>query len=192
MSAPSESEISMVLSSNGNGEFRRRKNYFECAKSQKIRNKNLIIMHAEHLSKFCKSIGLKIDEIILSPILNQTNEFKTKITILPNNSTKETKVFRCLMAKDLTNLSYRNYSLLKQTLNYVGRDWLPNINKITNMQLKLNDFFPLLSNNRGFYIEPINKIRFVCEKFLLKNENFTETKFKIKLSADGANISKKT
>ena len=115
--------------------FRRRKNYFECTRSQIIRNQNLIKMHAEYLSRFCKSIGLKLDEIILSPNNEEMNESDTKITIFPNRITNDYKIFKCLMAKDLTNLSCRNYSLFKQTLIHVHGYGFPNINKILNIQI---------------------------------------------------------
>jgi hypothetical protein len=68
--------------------LRKRKNFFDCGNSQKIRNKNLIIMQTEALSQFCKSIGLKIDEIILSPKIEEIDGSELKITILPKNITK--------------------------------------------------------------------------------------------------------
>jgi hypothetical protein len=95
------------------------------------------------------------------------------------------------MAKDLTNLSIKKYTILKQTLKEINGNSIPNINKILNLQYKLNDLYELRSNDKGFFIDPIKKIKYVCEKFLLKNPEFSETKFKIKLSADGTNISKK-
>ena len=62
--------------------FRKRKNFFECGRSQKLKHKNLIIMHSEALSQFCASIGLKIDEIILSPYI-ESEISEIKVTILP-------------------------------------------------------------------------------------------------------------
>ncbi len=58
-------------------------------------------------------------------------------------------------------------------------------------QHKINNFFNLISNESGFFIEPLKKIKYVCEKFLSNNPDFSETKFKIKISADGTNLSKK-
>ena len=49
------------------GISRKRKNFFDCKKRPKIKYKHLILMHAEVLSQFYSSIGLKIYEIILSP-----------------------------------------------------------------------------------------------------------------------------
>ena len=95
------------------------------------------------------------------------------------------------MAKDLTNLSCRKYTILKQTLKEINGNNIPNIGKISNLQYKMNNFFELHANECGFYIDPIMKIKYVCEKFLIKNPSFTKTKFKIKISSDGTNISKK-
>ncbi len=190
MSVNTETSSENIQNLNGNS-LRKRKNFFDCGISQKIRNKNLILMQTEALSNFCNSIGLKIDEIILSPKIDQLNVNDIKINILPYKMSKDLKIFKCLMAKDLTNLSIKKYSIMKQTLKEINGNSIPNINKILNLQYKLNDLYELQSNEKGFFIDPIKKIKFVCEKFLLKNPDFSEKKFKIKLSADGTNISKK-
>ena len=42
---------------------------------------------------------------------------------------------------------------------------------------------------KGFYVEPLQKIKFVCKKYLEKKTARVET-FRIKLSADGTSITK--
>ena len=67
---------------------------------------------------------------------------------------------------------------------------MPNYEAVNKLQLYLNYSFSIKSNNDGFYIDPVKKIKFVCEKFLNKNPNFSKTKFKIKLSADSTSITR--
>ena len=98
-----------------NTTFRRRKHYINCSYAQQKRNKHLISLHLENLAQFCKSIGFKIDEIILSPNIDNSQIHNTKIVIQENVLSTENKVFKCLMAKDITNLSCRKYSLLIST-----------------------------------------------------------------------------
>ena len=147
-------------------------------------------MHSEALSQFCASIGLKIDEIILSPYI-ESEISEIKVTILPEKKNKDFRIFKCLMAKDVTNLSCRKYTLLKKTLKDINVNGIPNIRLITNLQYKINNFFPIQNNENGFFVEPVQKIKYVCEKFLLKNPHFSKSYFKLKLSADSTALSKK-
>ena len=68
---------------------------------------------------------------------------------------------------------------------------MPGIKAVTKLQFKLNNFFEIQSNDDGFFDEPQNKIKFVRQKFLKRYPNFSESKFRIKLSADSTSISRK-
>ena len=58
------------------------------------------------------------------------------------------------------------------------------------MQNKLNNFFKVKYNNYGFYVDPLQKIQFVCQNFIRRNNNYSLDKpIRIKLSADGTSIS---
>ena len=46
---------------------KQRKNYFDCALRNRYKQKSAILKQTQEISQFCKSIGLKINEIILSP-----------------------------------------------------------------------------------------------------------------------------
>ena len=171
--------------------LRKRKYYMNCNTSQKRRNKEFIASHLNDLANFCSSLGLKIEEIILSPILSDNNNTdNTKITIIENFKTKESQAFECLKAKDKINMSGKKYTLLKSTLRESKTIRMPVIEAVNKMQLNLNNFFEIKSNNDGFFIDPARKIKFVCEKFVMKNPNFIKNKFKIKLSADSTSISR--
>ena len=93
------------------------------------------------------------------------------------------------MAKDITNLSCRKYSLLISTLNKLNTNQMPGLKSVTKLQIKLNNFFKIQSNDYGFFVEPLDKIKYVCKKFLIKNPEFFRSKFRIKISADSTSIS---
>ena len=47
---------------------------------------------------------------------------------------KEYIIYKCLIAKDLTNLSSRKYSIFKTTLNEVNKLRIPGIKAVTKLQ----------------------------------------------------------
>ena len=170
--------------------LRKRKKYINCDNSQKWRNREYIASQLDNLSRVCSSLGLKIDEIILSPIFDNNNTEETKITINENFKTKESHLFEILKAKDKINMSQKKYKLLKSTLHQCKTIRLPGIELVDKLKHELDNFFAIKSNNDGFYIDPVKKIKFVCEKFINKNPNFSKNKFKIKISADSTSISR--
>ena len=42
---------------------------------------------------------------------------------------------------------------------------MPGIKAVTKLQFKLNDFFEIQSNDDGFFVNPQNKIKYVCQNF---------------------------
>ena len=164
--------------------LRKRKNYFLCTNNQKILQKKLICTHTEDLSTLSQTIGLTINEIILTP--ENHEQSIPKITILPENITNKERIIKFLMAKDLANLSNLQYIAQRKAL--LGIHKMPGLKKILSMQKKLNNFFAIDANDYGYYCSPTPKIRFVCEQFLLKNPEFSQKKFKIKLSIDSTTI----
>jgi hypothetical protein len=65
---------------------------------------------------------------------------------------------------------------------------MPGLRKIINLQHLLDNFFAIEDNQYGFFCLPEPKIKFVCEQFLLKNPDFSNSNFKIKLSIDSTTI----
>jgi hypothetical protein len=164
--------------------FRKRKNFFTCGKSQKISNKKLICQQTESLSDLSSTMGLKINEIILSP--ENSQQSLPKITILPVKISKKERIIKFVIAKDIANISNLQYIAQRKALKGVLQ--MPGIKKIIKVQHQLNKFFAIEGNIFGFYCLPEPKIRFVCEQFLLKNRDFTKQNFKIKLSVDSTTI----
>jgi hypothetical protein len=187
------SDNSSLSSNNSNlSNIRRRKPYLECSRSQQKRNKELIRRHANDLTIFCAQIGLKIDHIIFS-----TRDFardlpRFKISVIPNIS-KKYKAFACLKAKDLTNMSVRNYKLFRDTVKDILPMDIPGIALVTDMQFRINNIFHINSNDHGFFFNPEQKLRYVVEKYINQNPQFAESEnvIKIKISADSVTISKK-
>ena len=169
---------------------RKRKMHMDCTRTQKWKNKEIINSKLSDIKQFCSGMGLQIDEIILSPIDNESPTNETKITIVETPISKDFQIFECLKAKDKTNMSVKKYTLLKSTLKEVKSIRLPGIELVDKLKHELDNFFAIKSNNDGFYIDPVKKIKFVCEKFINKNPNFSKNKFKIKISADSTSISR--
>ena len=164
------------------------KNYFKCSKRYQRVNRSKI---RSILQEFCSKIGLKVDSIILSRRKKNTGVFQKppKLTILKNQISKSQLAFRCMKATDLLNISNKKYHLLRKLLKnspYI----LPSKHWITEMKLDLNDFFEIIPNDKGFYVNPEQKIQFVCKKFLIDNPDYQSQTFRIKLSADVTQISK--
>jgi len=171
----------------GPKEKKSKKSFFDVKRSQKRRNRNLIRMKSDILSKFCETIGLQVDEIILSR--KQDVARKPKITIIEQSLSDRHMIFKTLYAKDITNLSNIKYRQWRKILKEIDAQRLPGIKQIVTMQHELNNFFKIRKNNYGFFVNPIEKINLVCSSFLKKNPNFNKTVFEIKLSADGTRIS---
>jgi len=176
---------------------RRRRKYFDCDSENQRINRNRIrdFLEGSYLERFCQSIGLKVKEIRLIAIEpeNQETDHPTKV-IVNEILSNDYKIEQLLIAKDLTNMSRRKFRLWRQILKKIFFDKIPNWRDVEEKQHEINNIFPLISNQKGFFLDPNQKIKYVCQKFLERNEEFVENderNFKIKLSADGVTISKK-
>ena len=167
--------------------MKKKKNFFDCSLRNKYKQKALIVNHAQELSEFGRSVGLKINEIILTPNNEETNSSKMRISVLPNEISQERIIFYHLMAKDISFLSNLNYRLQRRAL--LGIQRMPGIKKVLKLQHELNRFFEIKQNSFGYFCSPEQKIKYVCGKFLLREPNFSKTNFKIKLSIDSTTIS---
>jgi hypothetical protein len=175
--------------------IRKRNNFFELSKSQRNKNKTLIRNEAlRGLNHLCKSMGLKINEIKLSAETMNDEEHDIKISVSENNFTDEYKAYIWMMAKDITNMSRKKYIILKKLLKKNDFDSIPGVQKVFKIQHKLNDLYQIRNNDFGYFLQPSEKIKFVCTKFLMRNEKFKHSiskTFRIKLSADTVILSKK-
>ena len=135
---------------------RKRKNYINVNRSQKWRNKELIARRLNDFSEFCSTMGLKLDEIILSPMLtdNNINTDETKITIIENSKTKEMRiVFECLKAKDKINMS---------TLKELKTIRMPGLKTVTKLQADLNNFFAIKNEHLTILTTPKSNHFVIC------------------------------
>ena len=167
--------------------IRRKKNYFEVTRQQQFKNRKTLIQKLNQVKEYAKSIGLCVESITLRKF--EDPEKNTKIIIIQNsdnNSVDEHQmVFKCLMVKDVTNLSCRKYKLLRL---YLSLSYLPGINKVRNLQNQINSFFKTKKNNYGSYCNVSQKITFVCKKYLEQALIIENDKIVIKLSDDGTHI----
>ena len=187
------------MSSNGsvssNNSFanhhRRRKSYFECTRQHQNRYKNILLSQSDELLTFAEIIGLKVDEIRLSPKnRNPYVHHRTKV-IVNQKISQDFKFFKWMEAKDLTNISREKYCELSKTLKSLNFGKIPGYQSVLKMQHHLNNFFDLKPTDQGYYVNPEQKITFVCKQFLAHNQEFYKNEFRIKLAADSTTISKK-
>ena len=170
-------------------EEKTRKNHFLCRISQQRRNKISIAKRLSSVEEFCRNIGLRLDHIIITPD-NLEKHQDVKITVQNEKLTESFKTLQLLKAKDTANMSDLKYISFKNTLNEILPEKIPSMIKINKMQNKLNNFFKIKYNNYGFYVDPLQKIQFVCQNFIRRNNNYSLDKpIRIKLSADGTSIS---
>jgi len=167
---------------------RKRKNYFEVTSQGKLDCKKMILNQTKYLSDVAQTIGLQINEIILTPNDQDNKQDFTKITVLNDNFSDSKRIFQYLKAKDLAHMSVNHYLLQRNAL--LGIHPMPSIEKIYKFQNELNKFFKLKKNEneQGFYCLPLQKIKYVCENFLLKNQKFSNEFFRIKLNIDSTSI----
>ena len=92
---------------------RKRKNYFEVTGQGKLDCKKMILNQTKNLSDVAQTIGLKINEIILTPDDQDNKQDSTKITVLNDNFSDAKRIFQYLKAKDLAHMSVNHYLLQK-------------------------------------------------------------------------------
>ena len=171
-------------------------NYYDCSSTKKWHYRRQIkrLLAVSDLKFFCDKIGLKIQEIKLTPNDDDQRFVPTKLNVVPMNVNEETRVYKYMIVKDLLNISDKKYILLRKFLKINYIDHLPGIKRVNKQKTKIDESFILYYNDFGFFFDPAQKIKFVCEKFLERNAEFAKSgtkKFKIKLCADGVTISKK-
>jgi hypothetical protein len=180
----------MILANNPQEIYsRKRKNYFEITTCQGKQDcKKMILKQTKNLSDLAQTVGLKINEIILTPDDQDNKQDFTKITVLNDDFSESKRIFQYLKAKDLAHMSVNHYLLQRKAL--LGIHPMPSIEKIYKFQKELNKFFKIKKNENdlGFYCHPLQKIKYVCENFLLKNLKFSNERFRVKLNIDSTSI----
>jgi hypothetical protein len=58
------------------------------------------------------------------------------------------------------------------------------------IQFRINNLFDPQTHEKGFYVIPESKIKYVCGKFLERNPGFNSGLFRIKLCCDGVSLSR--
>jgi hypothetical protein len=173
-------------------DFRRRKPHFELLSARQRRNnKNEIRTKLESLTEFCKTLKLKIDNITIKELNEDNENEEIEINIIKKidkqSKNKKKMSFKGLMAKDKASLSNRRYIVFKNTLEISA---IPSLYSVIKMKKKLDDFFKLKNNDYGYYCVVTQKIKLVCQQFLLENVEVINDTFIIKLSCDGTTITK--
>jgi hypothetical protein len=89
----------------------------------------------------------------------------------------------------VANLSIVKYRLVRKEIMNIESCNIMGIKAISPIKFRIDNFFRLLENEKGFWVQPQQKILFVCQKFLRKYPGFNRRIFRIKLSCDGVSVS---
>jgi hypothetical protein len=174
---------------------RQRKCYFDLSEIQKARNRRELRVHYRNLAACAESMGLSIDNInfiknegkprdyvnCLTPKVFQEKKFSQKVDM----------AFKTLKAKDLCNMSYKKFTLFKNSLGL--ERIIPANNTCDKVKEKLNKFFEIEESFDGIYLkDPIKKIQLVCENYYkLNNRKIQNGKIMLKIACDGTNLTTK-
>ena len=105
--------------------LRKRKNYFEVEHAQRERDIKLIKRESSKLNAFCRSIGLKIDKILLNrddlELDEHALEKSIKVLVQKETLSKEEIALKFLQAKDTANMSNRKYRNFKKAIVKIGK-----------------------------------------------------------------------
>ena len=72
-------------------------------------------------------------------------KLRPKITVLPFTFTEKNKIFQNLKAKDLANLSDKNYISQRKFLKSIHQ--MPEISKVNMLKYEHNNFFEIENND---------------------------------------------
>ena len=185
--------------------LKKRKKFFSLSRRQRDRVKGELYQLFLKISCVLQSYGLEFNQIELnesnqnSPSMlqdhNAENYIKKKITIerwrTTTNLSKSELSLIGQRAKDRNNLSDRVYSRFTADMNTISKNKLPTLYRINTFKQKMNKFYTIHRNIFGFFVEPIEKIRFVLSKVFEKlHSNIENDTFNLHLSGDGMAITK--
>ena len=158
--------------------------YFNLIKKKQLAQKRIFKEKLKQFNRFFKSHGLKFSKICLTKAeIEVDNDFEIQFEEKNSNFSE-----LCQRAKDEALMSKRAYNQFRKTIFPIAH--LSSIKKCDYYKNSLNSFFSIKPNNLGHYIEePLSKIKYVCEKFLEKN-NYTEKIFNILLHGDGFSLTR--
>lgn len=152
----------------------------------KMKEKRKIKKKLDEFNNFLYTYGLSFSNVEITTIQDNYN-----LTIAKNR-TIDKQAAICQTAKDLTLMSERSYNIFRKAL-------LPNINLSSLLECNLykqrvNKIWLIGDNDMGSYVkEPVEKIKFVCSKYLEKLGKSNQVKdntFNILLSGDGVSLTK--
>ena len=163
----------------------------------KLEQKIKIKKKLDQFNTYLNTFGLcfsKID-IVTIQTTNPSNKYKLDISQITDTpmDTQDDAVSQ--KAKDLAMMSEKSYKIFRKTLGPLSN--LVSLRRCNVYKKKLNKLWAIKDNDLGSFIkEPINKIKYVCQRFIDRNITINpdfrieNNLFKILLSGDGINITK--
>jgi hypothetical protein len=184
--------------------LRKRTPYFNLR--DQLNEKRKIKRKLIQFNNFLNSYGLRFKSIDICPQTSQTDDFD--LNIRQDTETVD-KAALCQTARDLSLMSERAYLKFRETISPIAE--LPSLDKCNAFKKQINQIWPISvdeadvrdpekiynpsdSNKMGAFIaEPVEKIKFVCQKYLEKMKPpviIEDNTFKIMICGDGLQITK--
>ena len=142
------------------------------------------------MNNFNEKNSIYIEDIRYISKKIRYNQKPARITILKTRLSKSEKAFQCLIAKDLTNMSDKKYLSLRTIFKKINPIPLWSLVWVNELKFSLDKIFEINRNEKGYFFNPVQKLKFVIGKFLLQKKDFKDKLVRIKLSADVTKISK--
>lgn len=163
---------------------RKRKNFFETQKKQKKRVTEDIIESMSQTDKFCKSVGLKIQNTILVP-LKDCNENEKIVLSIESKEKVNDYVNKSVYIKDQKNVSNDTW---QSFITFLGTE-LPPLNQIISKKVHLNSLIAIHENSKGVYVDVKGKLENIL-KNLEGDIHPKKDKIHVKFAGDTTNVSK--
>ena len=178
-----EKEINRLKKKN-EGVTKKRKNYFDTKKNQKLNFRREFLSSLQISDKLADAVGLKIRKIVLTA-KNNITEDATDLSIEDSNSDKDSQLIKSIFIKDKSNISNRCYQSLITELKCD----LPSLRKIQCKKKELNELLPTFENTMGCYCNIKLKLTKIVDHLIEKNMiHISNNKILIKLAGDSTNL----
>ena len=168
--------------------LRRRIPYFHLLDQMKEKRK--IKRKLAQFNRFLGSYGLNFKKIDICE--TEQNQIAPEFEInIEQSFPVVDKAALCQTARDAGLISEKSYEKLRKTIKPFAK--LSSIYKCREYKKKVNQIWPIQTNSKGSFISnPIEKIKFVCQRFIQINssEAVKDMTFKLLLCGDGVQITK--
>lgn len=172
---------------------RKRRSYFQTidadhpSRASLLRLKSSLRNAVSQLNRFYKQYDLELHLVQLRSINTELEPFELKVLRNTELDGPEANILDAVKIKDVVNSSEEKYLKIRK----ISKMFLPSLDKIRKMTIRLNDLFTFYENDFGYFNDIPQKLCFIMRHFLKKNTDFFERNVvKLKFCSDGFQCTK--